>query len=346
MAGKIFISYRREDSMASAGRLYDFLENEVGAGSLFKDVDSLPYGSDFPAAIRRAIDQSTVVLVLIGNRFLTDERRLFSPGDYVRMEIAYALAQGKVVIPVLVDQATMPAASDLPPDIQSLITRNGPELRHGRWRSDCLDFLNHIKPILGAAVGASSPDDGPVEQAVQLYQAGKYADAFRLLNGIRKTDRLDARGHYYLALMYVFGRGVEKNVSEAIAWYRRAADQGYAPAQNNLAGLYARGLGVKKDDKKAVALYQKAAAQGLMVAQSSLGYFYEHGFGVARNYAQAARWYHAAAEQGNPIAQHNLAYMYEQGRGVTQDIPAAIRWYRQAAAQGVEEATQALQRLT
>jgi len=83
-----------------------------------------------------------------------------------------------------------------------------------------------------------------------------------------------------------------------------------------------------------------------MVAQSSLGYFYEHGFGVARNYAQAARWYHAAAEQGNPIAQHNLAYMYEQGRGVTQDIPAAIRWYRQAAAQGVEEATQALQRLT
>ena len=157
MASKIFISYRRQDSASAAGRLYDFLESKVGKAALFKDVDNLPYGRNFQEEIRRAIDDSRIVLVVIGRYFITEEKRLFQENDFVRYEIAYALQQGKTVIPVRVDEARMPAPSELPEEIGEFSKIHGPELRHERWKDDCRDFWNKIEPLFGAALSQSSP---------------------------------------------------------------------------------------------------------------------------------------------------------------------------------------------
>jgi hypothetical protein len=104
---KVFISYRRADTMATSRSVYDRLVAKFGRRNVFKDIDSINLGAQFPAEIRKVLDQCAVVLVLIGSRWLeiADEsgsRRLYEPDDYVRLEIELALARNIVVLPILI----------------------------------------------------------------------------------------------------------------------------------------------------------------------------------------------------------------------------------------------------
>src|SRR5512147_473445 len=109
----IFISYRRDDSAPSAGRLCDRLGTEFGAEQVFMDVDDIPPGADFSAHISAKIGGCDALLAVIGKQWLTarnagGQLRLSDPDDLVAREIALALQRGIVVIPVLVEGATMP----------------------------------------------------------------------------------------------------------------------------------------------------------------------------------------------------------------------------------------------
>lgn len=137
-----------------------------------------------------------------------------------------------------------------------------------------------------------------------------------------------------LGLMYANGNGVSKNATEAVKWYRKAAEQGYAPAQSNLGVMYTKGEGVPKDSAEAVKWYRRAAEQGLAPAQSNLGVLYATGEGVPKDSTEAVKWYRRAAEQGNTPAQANLAAMCAKGDGTPQNSVEAAWWYRQAAEQG------------
>jgi len=125
-----------------------------------------------------------------------------------------------------------------------------------------------------------------------------------------------------------------KDYTQAVAWYRKAAEQGYAAAQASLGTLYSFGWGVPKDYTQAVAWYRKAAEQGDANAQTFLGGMYDRGQGVPQDNAEAVAWYRKAAEQGNPIGQSNLGFAYEHGEGVPQDYTQAVAWYRKAAEHG------------
>ena len=125
MDGQIFISYRRGDSAASAGRLYDHLKGHFASNYIFMDVDNLDAGIDFVEAIGESVGSCDVLIAVIGDRWLisSDEegrRRLDNSEDFVRVEIATALKRGIRVIPVLVEGASMPRPSDLPDDLKSL----------------------------------------------------------------------------------------------------------------------------------------------------------------------------------------------------------------------------------
>jgi hypothetical protein len=132
-SGGVFISYRRADSADITGRLYDRLAAHFARERLFKDVDSIPLGLDFRDDINRAIAQSSVLLAVIGPRWLEDAdgrgARVHDPTDHLRLEIEAALARGIPVIPVLVNGARMPAASDLPESLLPLVYRNAIEVR-------------------------------------------------------------------------------------------------------------------------------------------------------------------------------------------------------------------------
>lgn len=129
---------------------------------------------------------------------------------------------------------------------------------------------------------------------------------------------------------YDFGIAVFQSDTEAMAWYRKAADQGYANAQNILGTKYAEA----QNNAEAIAWYIKAANQGQMFAQTNLAWMYAEGKGVAQNDAEAVAWYRKAAEQGGIYAQTNLGTRYAEGKGVTQSDAQAVAWYRKAAEQG------------
>jgi TPR repeat protein len=132
--------------------------------------------------------------------------------------------------------------------------------------------------------------------------------------------------------------GLPKDDSEAVKWYRKAAEQGDADGQNDLGRMYYNGRGVAKDEAEAVKWYQKAAEQGHGWAENNLGWMYATGTGVAKDENEAAKWHRKAAEQGNPSAQGNLGWMYANGRGVVKDETESLKWYRLAAEAGDSKA--------
>jgi hypothetical protein len=153
MRGNVFISYRRDDSPGIAGRLFDHLQRHFPRQNLFMDVDGVLPGTDFVQEIDQRVSGCAVLLAVIGLDWLTakganGQRRLDSAEDFVRIEIAAAIARGVRVIPVLVDGAAMPTANELPDNLKALARRNAIELRHTRFFADAEQLVVAIKDLI------------------------------------------------------------------------------------------------------------------------------------------------------------------------------------------------------
>jgi TIR domain len=155
-ASRIFISYRRQDTAYAAGWLYDRLAERFGRAQVFKDVDAIELGDDFVEVITNAVASTDVLLALIGNKWLTiaDEEgvpRLEDPHDFVRLEIEAACTRKVLLIPILVDGATMPSAEQLPPSMAALSRRQALELSPSRFQSDTSRLIRVLEAALGEA---------------------------------------------------------------------------------------------------------------------------------------------------------------------------------------------------
>src|SRR6516165_3574052 len=156
MSGQIFISYRRDDTSASAGRLYDRLSSHFPSNRIFIDVDNIAPGVDFFEAIEKSVGACDLLISVIGKNWLTssdDEgnRRLDNPEDFVRLEIGTALRRNIRVIPVLVDGALMPRSTELPDDLKPLIRRNALQVTDAGFDDDCRRLVTAIEQILEEA---------------------------------------------------------------------------------------------------------------------------------------------------------------------------------------------------
>jgi formylglycine-generating enzyme required for sulfatase activity len=143
--GKIFISYRRSDSIAETGRIYDRLVQEFGRDNIFKDVDTIPLGVDFARHIDQEVGRCQVLLVVMGKNWLTP--RLQNPDDFVRMEIESALKRDIPVVPVFLEGVTAPPPRDqLPESLHPLIRRNGTQVWHDpRFHADMNRLVKGIR---------------------------------------------------------------------------------------------------------------------------------------------------------------------------------------------------------
>ena len=130
---------------------------------------------------------------------------------------------------------------------------------------------------------------GGFDEGFTAYERGDYDMALRELGPL--AEYADYEAQYYIGTLYYHGKGVPQDYEEAVKWYRRAANQGYAIAQFNLAILYNVGQGVSQDHKEAVKWYRKAADLGHASAQNNLGVMYANGLGVAQDYVQAYMWF-------------------------------------------------------
>lgn len=141
MAGKVFISYRRDDDPAYAGWLHDRLVAKFGESAVFRDVDVIEPGVDFVDELSRQVAECDFFVAVIGDQWLdarndTGGRRLDDPRDFVRIEIEAALAREIRIVPVLVGGASMPVEEELPESLRPLARRNAIRLTHERFGTD------------------------------------------------------------------------------------------------------------------------------------------------------------------------------------------------------------------
>ena len=143
--------------------------------------------------------------------------------------------------------------------------------------------------------------------------------------------------------LYLKGKGVKKNIPEAMKWFEKSAGNGDCEAQTNLAYAYYLGKGVKENLSKAGYWYFKAAEQGHFLAQTALGFMYQDRCLVSENPQQEAlKWFQKAASQGHDLAQYELANLYLQGTSIPQNLEAAVEMYGKASNQGFSLAKFAL----
>lgn len=150
----IFISYRREDSSAVTSVLASSLATRFGDDMVFLDVQAIEAGADFSQAILDAVRAASVVLVVIGPRWLADpdgsaRPRLEDPGDFVRLEIETAMKWGAPIIPVLVSGAVMPEQEALPASIRSLSMANAFTLHEETTAEDAEALATQIATTYG-----------------------------------------------------------------------------------------------------------------------------------------------------------------------------------------------------
>ena len=195
--GVIFISYRREDSAPTAGRLHHYLSDRFGKDRVFMDVDSISIGRDFTKALIDALSNCNILLVLIGREWIStadDEgrRRIDHQDDWVRIEIETALGRNIQVVPVLVDGAAMPQAGDLPPSLRPFVQRQAFLLNNTNFESDVTGLVAAARKAFksSAARTAKAPKGASRDSAreegewqLELVADRRFSKTFRLSSG-------------------------------------------------------------------------------------------------------------------------------------------------------------------
>lgn len=152
---QIFISYRREDSVGHAGWLHDRLALAFSHNDVFIDFHTIKPGENFTEKIRVEVQKADVVLAVIGKTWLTladgdGRRRLDDPDDFVRLEISSAINNNTIVIPVLVNGATMPSVRALPQELAKLASLNAIKISNEHFAQDISKLVVAIKETLSS----------------------------------------------------------------------------------------------------------------------------------------------------------------------------------------------------
>jgi hypothetical protein len=187
----IFINFRNGDSEWAAKALRIVLEQRFDKDHVFLSHDSIPIGEPWPDALLENARTCDVFLALIGPNWLTSQGedgrpKIFSEHDWVRREIAAALAAGRAVTPILLgDTPRLGPATDLPADIRDLARRQGPRLDVRRFDDDYAGLerkLMEIVPGLERKLPGSRPH---VESDLEI---GKMAGQVKIADVPEGTD--------------------------------------------------------------------------------------------------------------------------------------------------------------
>jgi hypothetical protein len=208
---KVFLSYRRADSQATAGRMAQFLDAIPAVDEVFLDVDGISPGENFESRIGHTLAQVSHVFVLIGPQWAGPvgaggKTRLFDTDDMVRREVQLALASQARLVPLLLDDTRMPRPAELPPDLKALASINAFSLRTAHFDEDMDDLLD---VLLGHKQGRGSRwRQAPLTPAGAAWRvaAGLAAGAMVMV-GAGLANRWAGNGCYDLActLQATFG---------------------------------------------------------------------------------------------------------------------------------------------
>ncbi|MCP4673916.1 MAG: TIR domain-containing protein [Deltaproteobacteria bacterium] len=157
---KLFISYRRQDTLWESSRLYDRLASVFDKPNVFFDIYSICPGQDFEERIRRSISSCHVTIAVVGKQWATlrgeDGRvRLENPDDHVRLEIEISIAQKKEIIPVRIEDAEMPQPSRIPDSLRAFTRRHATRISHESYDDDVGRLVQAVREILATPTNVS-----------------------------------------------------------------------------------------------------------------------------------------------------------------------------------------------
>jgi hypothetical protein len=164
---KIFICYRRADAEYAAGALGRELRRHFGEEQVFRDKEDIAGGEAWKQKVLAAIDRDSALLVLIGREWTASgssgQRRIDDPHDPIRMELHDGLRDGATIIPVLLENAVMPTADELPPDLARLADYNALKLHDTDWQYNLQRIITTLEkagftPVAGAGPGGVTSD--------------------------------------------------------------------------------------------------------------------------------------------------------------------------------------------
>ena len=275
--------------------------------------------------------QSQTGLGIMGAR---DDMRTFSWKWFVFDRWGHGVAiQNGGEVQASVNLSTSPVKMKLEflSDVSVDVSQADEAAGSARWRID----IRKGSSIAWAdpAVGATSPAE-PARKGRQPTEVSAYVKDLRI-----GAESGSAAAQYELGDALWNGRGIAEDDVEAVRWYRKAAEQGFMPAERRLGlvlggnrvlhDLY--GSGPRENLAEAAQWFRKAAEQGDRESMMALGYFYWNGKGVSQNWSEGTRWYARDAEEnGDTQAMDKLSWAYFNGKGVEKNAAEAYRWLKAA----------------
>jgi TPR repeat protein len=281
---RIFISYKRVDKDL-VFKIKDEIESRVGE-KCWVDLSGIESDAQFVCVIIEAIQVCEIVLFMYSSAHtkITDFEH-----DYTIRELSYASKKGKRIVFINLDRSELTDWFEfMYPGKQQVDALNSDALI--KLADDMRGWLNINK-------NTNKSDISKKNDSLKYSQRDteKQGDIQWYLNAAMHGD---AHAQCVLGEFYFYGKGVKKNLTEAINWWRKSAEQNFANAQENLGHCYFNGFGVRQDYTEAAKWYEKAAKQGYAPSQYSLGCCYYYGYGVKRSYEESEKWWLKAAAQG------------------------------------------------
>jgi hypothetical protein len=169
MTGKIFINYRRIDAEAWADRLFERLKEQLPDADAVMDINgNIPFGLPWVDWIASQVAACDLMLVLIGRNWAAEFHARSSLGerDYVCVEIETALSRKIPVVPVLLGDASIPSAANLPEAIRPLLNLQAARLQRTSFESDVKTLIDGIARSIRIVRGEVSP---PQQSFAQLF---------------------------------------------------------------------------------------------------------------------------------------------------------------------------------
>lgn len=176
---KISISYRRADSEAMTGRIFDRLIAYYGKEAIFRDIDDIPAGIDFRVHINEVLRSTHILLAIVGPSWLGAAQggaeRILEEADPVRVEVETALRRRVPIIPVLIGSTRMPSSEQLPPSLKDFAFRNAVKIDTGQ------DFDYHMDRLIKAmdTILSQTPKPPPSRETKVPSHGGRPSTAER-----------------------------------------------------------------------------------------------------------------------------------------------------------------------